>query len=253
MLPFKTICCLAFASYLGGADVEWPVNGGQNNIRYSPLTQIDRANVKQLEVAWTYNSGDMFIGSEMQSNPIMVDGTLYATTPKLRLIALDAATGKELWSFDPKSKDETQRKYRHGGVTVYRKTVFFTHRNNLWALDRHTGKPIVSFGDNGRVDLRQGLDRPSFLKTRSSWEAPFPKPYLALQATFAPSFHAFDKLTGKLLWEATLPAAGNATPAIYQRNGREYVVIACGGGKNEAPSGGSIVAFALPEAPGGTQ
>jgi quinoprotein glucose dehydrogenase len=63
---------------------------------------------------------------------------------------------------------------------------------------------------------------------------------------FDKKFRAFDKLTGKLLWETVLPAAGNATPAIYELHGREYVVIVCGGGKNGAPSGGSIVAFALP-------
>ena len=55
----------------------------------------------------------------------------------------------------------------------------------------------------------------------------------------------FDKLTGELLWETTLPAAGNATPSIYMIDGKQYVVIACGGGKNGAPSGSSIVAFAL--------
>lgn len=59
-------------------------------------------------------------------------------------------------------------------------------------------------------------------------------------------FHAYDKATGTLLWEATLPAAGNATPATYAVNGRQYVVIAAGGGKWGAPSGGSYVAFALP-------
>jgi quinoprotein glucose dehydrogenase len=62
---------------------------------------------------------------------------------------------------------------------------------------------------------------------------------------FDKKFHAYDKLTGKLLWETELPAAGNATPSIYEINGREFVVIVCGGGKNGAPSGGSIVAFAL--------
>jgi quinoprotein glucose dehydrogenase len=62
-------------------------------------------------------------------------------------------------------------------------------------------------------------------------------------------FHVFDKATGALLWETTLPAAGNATPSLYMVDGREYVVISCGGGKNGAPSGGTIVAFALPGAP----
>jgi len=65
--------------------------------------------------------------------------------------------------------------------------------------------------------------------------------------SFDKKFRAFDKITGKLLWETTLPAAGNATPSIYSINGREYIVIVCGGGKNDAPSGSSIVAFALPK------
>jgi quinoprotein glucose dehydrogenase len=64
---------------------------------------------------------------------------------------------------------------------------------------------------------------------------------------FDKKFRAFEKLTGKLLWETVLPAAGNATPSIYEIHGRQYVVIVCGGGKNGAASGGSIVAFALPE------
>ncbi|HEX3878027.1 MAG TPA: pyrroloquinoline quinone-dependent dehydrogenase, partial [Bryobacteraceae bacterium] len=64
---------------------------------------------------------------------------------------------------------------------------------------------------------------------------------------FDKKFRAFDKSTGKLLWETVLPAAGNATPSVYELDGREYVAIVCGGGKNGAPSGSSIVAFALPE------
>ena len=63
--------------------------------------------------------------------------------------------------------------------------------------------------------------------------------------SFDKKFHVYDKLTGKLLWETELPAAGNATPAMYEINGRQYVAIVCGGGKNGAPSGGSVVAFAL--------
>jgi quinoprotein glucose dehydrogenase len=63
---------------------------------------------------------------------------------------------------------------------------------------------------------------------------------------FDKKFRAFDKQTGQLLWETVLPAAGNATPSVYELNGREYIVIVCGGGKNGAASGSSIVAFALP-------
>jgi quinoprotein glucose dehydrogenase len=64
--------------------------------------------------------------------------------------------------------------------------------------------------------------------------------------TYDNTFHVFDKRTGTLLWSAPLPAAGNATPSTYMLNGRQYIVIACGGGKNGAPSGGTYVAFALP-------
>jgi quinoprotein glucose dehydrogenase len=88
-----------------------------------------------------------------------VDGVLYATTPKLRVVALDAASGRELWSFDPNVGDPRKGRFRHRGVTVHRDRVFVTHRNWLYALDKATGTPIPSFGENGRVDLRKGLDR----------------------------------------------------------------------------------------------
>src|SRR5262245_10379131 len=77
--------------------VDWPLNGGAGNARYSAIDQINRSNVGRLEVAWTYDSHDAFTGSEMQSNPIVVDGSLYATTPTMKVIALDAATGREMW------------------------------------------------------------------------------------------------------------------------------------------------------------
>jgi quinoprotein glucose dehydrogenase len=143
------------------ANVNWPLYGGTtDNSRYSTLAQITPANVGKLQVTWTYETHDEFPGSEMQSNPIVIDGVMYATTPKLRVIAIDAATGKELWSFDPNIGDSRKGRYRHRGVTVHDDRVFVSHRNWLYALDKATGKPIPSFGENGRVDLRKGLDRP---------------------------------------------------------------------------------------------
>src|SRR5580704_17987406 len=108
LLVISAICVRA-------ADVEWPINGGPYNIRYSTLTQINTANVNKLQVAWSYDAHDAFKDSEMQSNPIVVDGVLYATTPKMRVIALDAQTGREIWSFDPNQGGGAQRRYHQRG------------------------------------------------------------------------------------------------------------------------------------------
>ncbi|HTF72360.1 MAG TPA: PQQ-binding-like beta-propeller repeat protein, partial [Edaphobacter sp.] len=71
--------------------------------------------------------------------------------------------------------------------------------------------------------------------------------YFIAATSYDRKFHVFDKSDGKLLWETTLPASGSATPAVYEADGREFVVIAAGGGKSKDPSGGSYVAFALPK------
>src|SRR5215472_4124760 len=133
---------------------EWRMfGGGPENIHYSTLDQITRDNVHQLEVAWTFDTGDAFPGSEMQCNPIIVDGVLYATTPKLRVIALDAATGALKWRFDP----HEDGKMRNRGVTYWDGRIFVVVRRYLYAIDARTGKLIPSFGQEGRVDLREGL------------------------------------------------------------------------------------------------
>lgn len=142
-------------------NVDWPVYGGSDDhTHYTTLGQISPANVKQLMVAWTYATHDEFTGSEMQTNPIVVDGVLYGTSPKLRVFALDAASGKELWSFDPQNGAPPTSRIRHRGVVVTDGRVLFNYRNRLYALDRRTGRPIRSFGDSGWVDLRAGLGRP---------------------------------------------------------------------------------------------
>jgi quinoprotein glucose dehydrogenase len=198
--------------------VDWPVYGGTtDNTRYSTLDQITPANVKQLKVAWTYETHDEFPGSEMQSNPIVIDGVLYATTPKLRVIALDAATGRELWTFDPNTIDNKPGRFRHRGVTVYRDRVFVTQRNNLWALDKQTGKPIPTFGDSGRVDLRKGFDRPYAAQSVSaSTPGVIFEGLLILGSSVSESLpsspgdiRAFDAMTGEIRWTFhTIPRPG---------------------------------------------
>ena len=212
-----SILLLSLSLIAKSADTNWPINGGVNNIRYSPLTQINPGNVTQLQPAWTYDSGDAFSGSEMQSNPIIVDGVLYATTPKMRIIALDAKTGKEVWSFNPTQANDPKRRYRHRGVTVYQNRVFFTYRNFLYALDRKTGQPLNSFGENGRVDLREGLGRPAERMTVSaSTPGVIFEDMLILGSTVPETLpgtpghiRAFDVNTGKMRWIFhTIPQPG---------------------------------------------
>ncbi|HXT17116.1 MAG TPA: PQQ-binding-like beta-propeller repeat protein [Gemmatimonadaceae bacterium] len=196
----------------------WPVYGGNaDNTHYSTLSQITPANVAQLQVAWTYETHDEWKGSEMQANPIVIDGVLYATSPKLRVFALDAATGKPLWSFDPNFGKPAPQRFRHRGVTVTGDRVLFTYRNKLWALDRRTGKPILSFGDSGAVDMRNGFERPS---ERIGISASAPgrvwKDLFIIGSTVAEALpsspgdiRAYDIKTGKLVWAFhTIPHPG---------------------------------------------
>ena len=100
---------LAFSALAGctrhnDAPVDWRVTGGEpGNSRYSSLDQINRGNVAQLRVAWTYHTGDMPAGghSEIQATPIVIDSVLYTTTPALAVVALRANTGALIWRFDP--------------------------------------------------------------------------------------------------------------------------------------------------------
>ncbi len=143
---------------------EWPVYGGGSEAnRYSALNQINTKNVNKLEVAWTFHTGDNKPDSaEIQCSPIVVDGLLYATSPKLKVIALDAATGKLRWSYDPfKAKNATVHANR--GVVYWRegndRRILFTAGPYLHALNALTGQPITEFGENGQVDLRKELDQ----------------------------------------------------------------------------------------------
>jgi quinoprotein glucose dehydrogenase len=161
--------CAACAAACGGhqPDARWndwrAYGGGPDSVRYSGLTQITRENVKQLQVAWTFDSGDAYPSSELQCNPLIIDGVLFATTPKVNVIALDAATGELKWRFDPHEGRKVLGKMRNRGLNYWSdpqrqdQRLFVAVRQFLYALDAKTGKPIPTFGTNGRIDLRDGL------------------------------------------------------------------------------------------------
>jgi quinoprotein glucose dehydrogenase len=144
---------------------DWRVTGGEpGNSRYSSLDQINRGNVANLRVAWTYRTGDMPTGghSEIQATPIVVDSTLYTTTPALAVVALRADNGALLWRFDP-FENRTRESHVNRGVVYWADDhdarVFFTAGRRLYSLDAHTGKPDRVFGNLGSLDLAGGLGR----------------------------------------------------------------------------------------------
>ena len=139
------------------------------NNRYSSLTQIDTGNVAQLQVAWTYHCGDADTLTQIQVNPVIADSVLYGVSPKLKLFALNAATGKPLWIFDPFDTTVTEVKGLGyfsmnvcRGVSYYSdgkndKRIFYGAGSRLLCIDASTGKLIHSFGNNGSIDLHNDL------------------------------------------------------------------------------------------------
>ncbi len=160
-------CALVLASGLAAAQdfTGWETYGGdQANTHYSALDQVNRDNASRLEVAWSYASArgrPLPASSELQVNPIVVDGVLYGRNPLYNVFALDAASGRELWTYDPPLQHVGLSNMR--GVTYWEgaagRRILFTTGHYLTALDASTGKPVDAFGDHGRVDLREGLGR----------------------------------------------------------------------------------------------
>ncbi len=129
--------------------------GDPGRSHYSTLSQITKENVGQLKVAWTYEAPDW---GQMQMNPIVVDSILYGVTAALRVVALNAETGKEIWQFGDSVKvwHSTSRGVSYWG-SGQDKRILCTRGPHLFALNALNGEPISSFGDNGKIDLRSGM------------------------------------------------------------------------------------------------
>jgi quinoprotein glucose dehydrogenase len=156
------IVALLFAPAAFAQSTGWPVyNGGPDGDHYSRLSQINRANVHLLRQTWRYDSGE---SGMLETNPLIVGRTLYGYTPTQKVIALDAATGKLKWTFDSGIVGLQPAR----GLTYWPgdpkassgPRIFAGVMNFLYCLDAATGKPISSFGEQGRVDLRKDLGRP---------------------------------------------------------------------------------------------
>ncbi len=150
------------ASAGDAANVDWPSYlGDKARTHYSSLQQINRTNVARLKVAWTHDTGDR---GEYQANNLIVGGVLYTASPTRKVIALDAATGRELWKWHAQSERPGGGGGRQRGLVFWQndaggeRRIFTASGNHLYALDPATGQPIRSFGENGSIHLGSGLD-----------------------------------------------------------------------------------------------
>jgi quinoprotein glucose dehydrogenase len=222
---------------------EWPAYAGTYAAsRYSPLTQIDRDNAKNLRVAWRWKSPDMAIKEANpkigatrahESTPLMIGGVLYTSTTLSQVAAIDAATGETKWVFDPKVYENglgipANDGWLHRGVADER-IIMLTAFAQMIALDAKTGKPVPGFGNDGRIDLAQGLRRPvdSDYYTMSTppvivrgvivvgssvmdWWRKSPSP--------PGDVRGFDVVTGRLLWTFhTVPQGEESGVETWQR------------------------------------
>ncbi len=194
------------------------VGGSPFNLHYSALDEINKSNVSQLHVAWTYDSGDAYPDSQIECNPIVIDGVMYVTTPTLRVVALNAATGEQLWSFDT-TKGRAPNVNR--GLTYWsdgsQARILVTAGYELFSIDAKTGKPDADFGAHGKVDLRQPFEtqgREASLTVTSP--GTIYKDLLILGSAVAENLpatygdvRAYDVRTGKLRWTFhTIPRPG---------------------------------------------
>ncbi len=236
--------CAGAVVVAAAQDVDWSAYGRDaGGERFSPLDGIRRDNVKQLEVAWTFRTGDAYRPKEgrptaHEATPLHVDGTLFLSTPLGRVFALDPITGRQRWVFDAKSaRDKGYGDYASRGVSTWRRGAerriyVATIDARLIALDAKTGKPIATFGNGGTVDLRAGLRVPA---TGFADYAVTSPPAVIGDAIVVGSaiadgtsevhpsgeVRAFHAVTGKMLWRwDPVPQDATALGADTWKSGR---------------------------------
>jgi quinoprotein glucose dehydrogenase len=213
--------------------------GGPESSHYSPLKQVNRGNVNQLEAAWSYEPGDQV---SYTFSPLVVDNIAYVAAKQGALVALDATTGKELWVYAFQSGGAGGGFGGRGGIGAQRganyweskdrsdRRIFVTSSGSLYAIDARTGKLIDSFGDNGKLDLKVGIDRTQVpLGSRTPGRI-FENLLIIGSATgegyLAPpgDVRAIDVVTGKLAWVFhTIPRPGEFGYDTWPKDAYKYM------------------------------
>jgi quinoprotein glucose dehydrogenase len=238
----------------GATNGQWPTYGGDpGSTKYSPLAQINSDNVKQLRVAWRWDSSDNTIVTSnrgalpsfpaaFKATPIMVNGVLYIKTSMSQASAIDAATGKQLWTFDPEAwrrERPANTGYNSRGVAYWSDAdsarIFLpTGDAHLWAVDAKTGRAIDSFGVRGAIDATKGLRRPIARADYQLMSAPIVVGDVVIvgpvvsdgpRYQLAPpgDVRGFDVRTGRELWQfRTIPQEGEFGNETWHNGSWQY-------------------------------
>jgi len=227
------VCSLS----LQAADADWPAYGGDaSKQRHSPLTQINRGNVKQLVLAWSHDTHEK---GDTQTQPIVVGRVMYAYTPTHKAIALDAASGKLLWSFDAGLAGTGANRGLMAWGSGADARVFAAVDNFVYALDAATGLRLAGFGKDGRIDLRGNLGRdPASQSVRLTTPGVVWGDLMVLGGRVAESLpaspgfvRAYDVRSGALRWTfRTIPQPGEPGYDTWPKDAWRYI-----GGANSWP------------------
>jgi quinoprotein glucose dehydrogenase len=204
---------------------DWPAyGGGPEGNHYSSLAQINRSNVGELKVAWTF---DTLETGGLQTNPIVVDGVLYAYTPSQKVIALDAATGQLRWKFDSGITGWQPARGVAYWASGKDKRILAGVMNLVYALNADTGKPVPTFGKDGRIDLRENLGRDPESQSIALTSPGIVYKNLLIVGGREPEtlpcppgdIRAYDIRTGKLRWSFhTIPHPGEFGYNTWPKN-----------------------------------
>jgi quinoprotein glucose dehydrogenase len=223
LLLFKVITILALLTSCTNNSGSWNMyKADAASSSYSPLGQVDTGNVYRLRTAWIFYPDDAIAGARMsgsQCNPIVVNGVMYIASSQRTIFALNSYTGEKIWSFDPYNGGRGGGSFR--GVTYWKdgddERILFTAADHLFALDAKTGKPILAFGDSGRVSMNVGMrDDPALISIKPTSPGIIYGDLIILGNEVSELYgaqpgyvRAYNVKTGKLQWTFhTIPLPG---------------------------------------------
>lgn len=218
------------------SSLDWPeYNGNAARSHFSEASQISTKNVSQLKVAWTYASGGadtVFHRTQIQCNPIVIDGVLYGVSANTQAFAIDAATGKEFWKTNVSETEGTTSR----GVSYWsegtEKTIFFGAGKWLYAVDAVTGQLRQSFGEKGRINLKMGIERPNaddYVVSNTPNVIFEDKIIVGTRVSESESallgdIRAYNVRTGKRIWTfRTIPEASEMGATTWPANARQNI------------------------------